>query len=199
VLQSVIAEHTLSRFPDDKEGAMFALNEKVVYPGHGVARVSRIMERIVGGGVVHFYELKFLNKDMTILVPVDNLSSVGVRALSSQDYIQSVFKTLAEVARKNQLSDVAASSWNKRNKKYQAALRSGNLIELSKIYRDLHHLSCAKELSFGERNLLLQTEALLAEEISMVESVVREDAIGQLRSFFEPHLQRQQKAASSSV
>ncbi|KKP94627.1 MAG: Transcriptional regulator, CarD family [candidate division TM6 bacterium GW2011_GWE2_36_25] len=163
---------------------MFALNDKVVYPGHGVARVTRVIERSIAGHLAHFYELRFLNKEMIILVPVDNLSSVGIRALSTHDYITGVFKILASPVNRNPLVELSTSSWNKRNKKYQSCLRSGNLIEISKIYRDLHYLAQEKELSFGERNLLLQIELLLAEEISMVEDVGKESAVDQLRSCF---------------
>jgi CarD family transcriptional regulator len=180
---------------------MFALNEKVFYPGHGVARVSRVMERVVGGCVTHFYELRFLSKDMTILVPIDNLASVGVRTLSSSDHIHDVFKLLSCPTTKDKeiVGDVCVSNWNKRNKKYQAALRSGDAIEIAKIYRDLHYLSQVKELSFGERTVLVQIEELLAEEISMVQHIARQDAIDHLRSYFEPTHIKQQKVSAPSV
>ena len=178
---------------------MFALNDKVVYPGHGVARVTRIIERSIGGQVTNFYELKFLNKEMIILIPIDNLYSVGIRALSTQDYIKSVFQILMEPVKKDPSVELNASSWNKRNKKYQSCLRSGDLVEISKIYRDLHYLAQEKELSFGERNLLLQTEMLLAEEISMVKCVIYEDAISQLRSFFVHIPSQKMKVPTSTV
>ncbi len=178
---------------------MFALNEKVVYPGHGVALISRIIERVVAGEVAHFYELKFLNKDMTILIPIDNLETIGIRGLSTKDYIESVFKIVMTPIVKSPLVELNNSSWNKRNKKYQSCLRSGNLVEISKIYRDLHYLSLEKELSFGERNLLSQTELLLAEEISMVEQVVRDVAIEQLRSCFSPRVSSVVKGAEHTL
>ena len=63
---------------------MFNQHEKIVYPGHGVAIIERVLERKVGGKTANFYELRFLNKDMTILVPVDNIESIGIRKLSTQ-------------------------------------------------------------------------------------------------------------------
>lgn len=162
---------------------MFALNEKVVYPGHGVARVSRIIERSIGGKATILYELKFINKDMTVLVPIDNLGSIGVRALSSRAYIQDVFKILTEQKVRESCCEYI-SSWNKRHKKYQLSLRTGDLAEISKIYRDLQCLARTKELSFGERTLLNQTEILLAEEIAMVENIGAEKVIDQLRALF---------------
>lgn len=164
---------------------MFVLDEKVVYPGHGVAKISRIFEKVISGVVTQFFELKFLNKDMTILVPVDNLEIVGVRRLSSLDNVNDIFKMLAEPFDMVH-SESAPSNWNKRNKEYQGKLRTGNLYDISKIYRDLRHISSYKELSFGEKALLQQTELLLAQEISLVKRVGEDTMIEQLRAMFAP-------------
>ena len=163
---------------------MFSLYEKVVYPGHGVAEISRIIEKKVGSSTAKFFELKFLNKDMTILVPTNNLTSVGLRPLSTSKKINDVFKLLSEPTEKI-LNELAASNWNKRNKDYQCKLRTGNLYELCAIYRDLKYISTEKELSFGEKSLLQQTENLLAQEISIVKQVEEDAAIEHLRSLFK--------------
>lgn len=164
---------------------MFVLGEKVVYAGHGVAKISRIVEKKVAGSTTSFFELKFINKDMTILVPTNNLGTVGVRRLSSRENIDSIYKILSEPAEPVS-TDLFTSNWNKRNKEYQGKLRTGNLAEICKIYRDLKHIAIYKELSFGEKNLLHQTEALLAEEISIVENVAEDKAIEQLRALVSP-------------
>lgn len=164
------------------KAATFCLNEKVVYPGHGVAQISRIVEKQVAGSNACFFELKFLNKDMTILVPTHNLSSVGIRRLSSTENITDIFKTLSAPAQR--ISYDAVTNWNKRNKDYQCKLRSGDLQEICKIYRDLKNMSFYKELSFGEKALLQQTENLLAQEISLVQNMEEVKAIEHLRSLF---------------
>ena len=165
---------------------MYSLNEKIVYPGHGVAKINRILEKNVGDKIATFYELKFLNKEMTILVPTDNLS-IGIRKLSTEENIDYIFQILSEPVKIINNKELTSSSWNKRSKQYQFKLRSGDLLEISKIYRDLQYISQHKELSFGERNLLQQTENLLAEEISLVKGLVEEKAIEHLRSFFNHH------------
>lgn len=163
---------------------MFSLNDKVVYPGHGVARINQILEKRVAGQQTQFFELTFLNKDMTILVPTANLSSVGIRRLSSDQSIDELFKLLA-LPTKSPSIDQVTNNWNKRNKEYQNKLRTGNLQEICAIYRDLQNISLQKELSFGEKNLLLQTEELLAQEISLVKEVEEDKAVEQLRSLFK--------------
>jgi CarD family transcriptional regulator len=162
---------------------MFSLSEKVIYPGHGVAVINRIVKKTVSGLDMQFFELRFLSKDMTILVPKNNMASVGIRSLSSRESIEDIFKIMSEPFPATP-QELMASNWNKRNKEYQLKLRTGNIQEICKIYRDLKHISVRKELSFGEKNLLQQTEGLLAEEISLVSDMREEMAVEHLRSFF---------------
>lgn len=163
---------------------MFSLDDKVVYPGHGVAKVNRVVEKRVAGHPVKFFELSFLNKDMTILIPIGNVESAGIRKLSSSKNINDVFQLLSK-PNKRGINELTSSNWNKRNKEYQCKLRSGSLREIGKVYRDLKYIATQKELSFGEKNLLNQTELLLAQEISLVNKVGEEKAIEHLRSFFK--------------
>jgi CarD family transcriptional regulator len=161
---------------------MFVLGEKVVYAGHGVAQISRIIEKKIAGSVTHFFELRFINKDMTILIPTHNLATSGVRRLSSPENIDAIFNLLSQPVEQSLHHDLTTNNWNKRNKEYQCRLRTGKLTEIVKIYKDLKHMATHKELSFGEKGLLNQTEALLVEEIAVVENICPEKAVEQLRS-----------------
>lgn len=161
---------------------MFSLRQKVVYPGHGVTYVNRIIEKQVGADTAAFYELTFLNKDMTILVPVNNIESIGLRSLSSSDDIHSLFATLSKPERKLSPFEFSASSWNKRHKEYQLKLRRGTLEDLSAIYKDLRTIESQKKLSFGEKTILQKTEGLLVEEITVVEEGQPEITVQKLRS-----------------
>lgn len=160
----------------------FSVNEKVVYPGHGVAYIRQILQKDVGSTVCCFYELNFLHKDATVLVPIDSAEIVGLRNLSSVDHVEDAFTVLTNPARKLSVYEFTASSWNKRNKQYQIKIRKGRLLDLSEIYRDLKYMETVKELSFGERRLLNKAEALLVEEISEVVSRDEEQTIEHIRS-----------------
>jgi len=162
---------------------IFSLHEKVVYPGHGVAYINRIIEKTVGGNKFSFYELTFINKDATVLVPINNATDeLGIRALSSIDKVARALEVIGEPARRLHPYEFSASSWNKRNKQYQLKLRRGSIIELSEIYRDLRFIETQKELSFGEKKLLSKAEALLVEEISLVQLSDEKKTIESLRS-----------------
>jgi len=162
---------------------MFSLNEKVVYPGYGVARISRILVKKTGQSSTNFFELSFLSKPVTILVPVDNALLVGIRRLGTRESVDTVFKNLAEmvVPTVNVHSiDASTVNWNKRNKEYQGKMRTGNLQEICEIYRDLKAIEHGKGLSFGEKTLLAQTETLLAEEIAIVYNTDEKGAMERL-------------------
>lgn len=160
---------------------MFSLHENVVYPGYGVARINRIIEKNVGTSVITFYELSFFNKDATVLVPTENAQSVGLRSLSTEKSIQDIFKNLTKPIPRNDCQEFAASSWNKRNKSYQLKLRTGSLRELLEIYSDLRSIGSQKKLSFGEKKLLSHAESLLVEEISIVCKLEQGETIEKLR------------------
>lgn len=162
---------------------MFLVDEKVVYPGYGVAFISKLVKRLISGKQTSFYELKFFNKDMAVLVPEDRLNEVGIRRLSSEKDLESMFKVLSEPVVRTD-NEVGLNNWNRRNKKYQLNLRSGDLIKLCQIYKDLQVISLTKELSFGERNLKAKIEQLLVEEISVVKNMDLDKALKYLHKSF---------------
>ncbi len=166
--------------------SVFSLNQKVVYPGHGVAQVSRIFEKKFGTQSTVFCELKFLSKDATIMVALDKAEEVGVRALSSSEHINDILGRLTVPPREISQAELSASNWNRRNKVYQNKLRGGSLKDISEIYCDLKCIAKQKELSFGEKNLLVRAEFLLVEEISAAEHVAEDKAMERLRSPFVP-------------
>lgn len=162
---------------------MFLVDEKVVYPGYGVALISKLVRRLISGKQTSFYELKFFNKDMAVLVPEDRIEAVGIRRLSTDEDLNSMFKLLAEPIKKSN-DELGINNWNRRNKKYQLSLRSGDLLKLCHIYRDLQLISHTKELSFGERNLKSKIEILLIEEIAVVKNIDKEKASKYLQKSF---------------
>lgn len=162
----------------------FGLNDNVVYPSHGVATITRKVDRSISGSVTTLYELKFLHKEMTILVPINNFESIGIRPLSSEDKITELFGFFNQDMSSFYFAESSANNWKHRNKEYQTKLRRGGLQDIACIYRELRYIEYNKELSFCEKNLLAQTELLLAEEVALVKNISEESAVDILRSFF---------------
>lgn len=148
---------------------MFKLNDKVIYPGHGVALVEELVEKVVSGRSIQFFKLSFLYKDMTILIPIHNLKNCGVRYPSDQKVVDLAVEEVHKVSGKKLVCfDFTPSGWNRRNKEYQLKMQRGDIVEIAQVYRDLMMVSQQKELSFGEKKLLEIAEELLVQEMQLV-------------------------------
>lgn len=168
---------------------MFKENEIVVYPGYGVARVTEISDRKVGGESISFYKLKFIYKDMTVLVPLKGLQTSGVRAVSEPDCINKVLSVLSEFdgksADEKSPGDFTPNAWNKRFREYQLKIQKGQLEGIAEIYKDLMQLSFKKDLSFGEKNLLATIEDLLIQELLVACKLPKEELLKKIKEPFQ--------------
>jgi CarD family transcriptional regulator len=162
---------------------MFCLNDMVVYPAFGVAKLTREVVKKIEKEEIFFYELNFINKDVKILIPKDNINSVGLRNLNQKDYIEDVLKSFFSSYSDSWLNEVSLTSWNRRTKDYQAKIRCGNMKDIAKIYRDLKNIEQNKTLSFGEKAILNQVEELFCEEISIVYGKDIREVIMSIRNF----------------
>ncbi len=171
---------------------MFNLKDKVIYPGHGVAVIEEIIGKKVVGRDIKFFKLNFLYKDMTILLPLDNMKSSGVRYPSSKVLVKKIFDQFyKEPERKLEYLDFTPSGWNRRNKDYQLKIQSGGITDIAYVYRDLMSVSQQKQLSFGERKLLFMVEDLLHQEIQIVTNQSKSSVLDQLHAPFKQFLFQQ--------
>lgn len=164
----------------------FKVNEKVVYPAHGVAVVEDITEKMVAGNRLQFYKLSFAFKDMTILIPVNNCEHTGVRGLSPIKDIDAALSVFNEKVLKQRFTevDVSPSAWNKRHKDYQNRMQSGDFSSVLAIYQELMYMAQHKDLSFGEKSLLHTTEELLGQELMVTKNIDRSASLELLRAPF---------------
>jgi Transcriptional regulators, similar to M. xanthus CarD len=67
---------------------MFNLNEFVFYPGYGVCIVESISKKTIGSAEMSFYNIRVLENNAKIMIPVKNESEVGLRLLIKENEIQ---------------------------------------------------------------------------------------------------------------
>ncbi|MFO0694894.1 MAG: CarD family transcriptional regulator [Polyangiales bacterium] len=150
----------------------YNVGDKTVHPAHGVGEVVAIEERRIAGHAKHFYIIKIVESGMTVMVPTDGTVRAGLRNIISKRDAEAVVATLKE-----REYAVTSQPWNRRYREYTEMLKSGSLIEVAKVLRDLSRLRSEKELSFGERRLLEQARQLVVREVALARRV-KEDRIG---------------------
>ena len=77
----------------------FRPNDYVVYPAHGVGQIVSIEKQEVAGIELELFVISFEKDKMTLCVPTNKATEVGMRGLSSPDVISKAMSTLKGKAR----------------------------------------------------------------------------------------------------
>lgn len=140
----------------------FNVGDNAVYPGHGVGEVVAVETKEIGGMKCEFYIVKIRDTGMKVMVPKNNVSSVGLRPIISKEEANKVLDIL-------KMTDVKIDNqtWNRRYREYMEKIKTGSVYEIAEVLRDLFLLKVDKELSYGERNMLDTARKLLMKELSL--------------------------------
>ena len=155
---------------------MFKIGDKVVYPAHGVGQIESISSQVISGTEKKFYMLRILDSDMKIMIPIDNVQSVGLRRIINKQMVTQVYKVLRQ-----KKVEADQQTWNRRYREYTEKIKTGSVLEIAKVLRDLFVLKGDKELSFGERKMLDTARNLLVKELSIARSHSEEKIMEELR------------------
>lgn len=157
---------------------VFKVGDNAVYPGHGVGRVLAIEIKELAGKKLEFYVVQIIESGMKIMIPKDNVASVGLRPIISKQEAGEVIKILKETNVK-----IDNQTWNRRYREYMEKIKTGSVYEIAAVLRDLFLLKVDKELSFGERKMLDTARGLLLKELSLAtskEELAQEDEVRQI-------------------
>ena len=142
----------------------FHIGDKVVYPNHGVGVIEQISSRTIGASVEKFYLLKIKASSLKVMVPFNNVNSVGLRRVVRNGEIQKIL---------DYLTDGECSSntdWKYRFKENSERMRTGSLLEVAGVLKALLMLNQSKPLSFREKKMLERARYLLVSELAMAKN-----------------------------
>jgi CarD family transcriptional regulator len=160
----------------DVKKAIFSVGDFVVYPAHGVGRVTGVEVQMIAGMELEVFVIAFDQDKMTLRVPTSKVKTGGLRALSGPAIMDDALKTLTGRAR------IKRAMWSRRAQEYEAKINSGDLISIAEVVRDLHRATDQPEQSYSERQLYESALDRMAREVAAVESLNRDEAIKKLTS-----------------
>ena len=166
--------------PVASKSRKFRVGDLAVYPAHGVGQIQAVETRVVNGERHDFYILKVLENGMVIMIPTNNVESVGLRCLIDVKEIPKVYavmRTKREVLADNQ-------TWNRRYREYMEKIKTGSLYDVAEVFRDLFRLKLTKDLSFGERKLYDTAQVLLVKELSKAKKTDEKTIITEIENLF---------------
>ena len=154
----------------------FSKGDFVVYPTHGVGKVTGVEEREIAGQKLQLFVVSFEKERMILRVPIEKVKDSGLRKLSSRKIIDTALKTLKGRVR------VKRTMWSRRAQEYEAKINSGDPIAIAEVVRDLHRNADQPDQSYSERQMYQAALERLARELAAVEEVEHEAAVEKLET-----------------
>jgi len=143
----------------------FKIGDKVIYPNHGIAVIEDIQEENYFGENFKSYHVRLLSNNALVLVPSTNAEEMGIRKPISEEDIKDVYKFM-----RNSNIDVT-ENWKGRYKENLDLMKSGSILNVALVLKNLFYLSMIKSLSFREKKMMEKAKELIVLEISEVSSI----------------------------
>jgi CarD family transcriptional regulator len=143
----------------------FARGDYVVYPTHGVGKVTGVEKQEIAGFNLQLFVILFESEKMTLRVPVEKVADSGLRKISSKDKMMAVIGTLKGRARSKR------TMWSRRAQEYEAKINSGDPVAIAEVVRDLYRAPGQPEQSYSERQMYEAALERLVNEYALVEKL----------------------------
>ncbi len=167
------------------EKKQYGVKDFVVYPKHGVGKITAIEKAKIGQIEIQFYKIFIEKEKLTLTVPINQQSNL--RPISSINQINkcvSILKTKPKIKR---------TMWSRRAQEYDQKINSGKIYELAEVVKDLNkNTDIIAEQSYSERQLFEKAYDRLKSEFEAVLKTTPEEvqkkmdkALGRNRNLLE--------------
>ena len=175
----VVEKKTVIPVQDDKpeikkvkkqptEKKIYNLKDFVVYPKHGVGKITAIEKANIGQIDIQFYKIFVEKEKLTLTVPINQQSKL--RPIASINQINkciSILKTKPKIKR---------TMWSRRAQEYDQKINSGKIYELAEVVKDLNkNTDIIADQSYSERQLFEKAYERLKSEFEAVLKISQEE------------------------
>lgn len=137
--------------------------------------------------------LKTVINEMTLSIPVDQISTVGVRPPVSSSELQDLVSVLAKADPR------VPANWSRRFKNHQEKLKSGDVYQVAEVVRNLAARDRDSALSAAEKTMYDRARVNLISEIQPALRVTTEEAEIYLDKALEKGVLKPAKPVAKSV
>ena len=149
----------IKKQPNEKRE--YNVNDHVVYPKHGVGKITSVDKATIGDIGINYYKILIERDKLTLTIPINQQSHL--RPISSINQINkcvSILKTKPKIKR---------TMWSRRAQEYEQKINSGKIYELAEVVKDLNKTSnTIADQSYSERQLFEQAYDRLQSEFEVV-------------------------------
>tara|TARA_B100000242_G_scaffold264921_1_gene212766 strand:- start:6 stop:671 length:666 start_codon:yes stop_codon:yes gene_type:complete len=143
------------------EKRIYNLKDYVVYPKHGVGKITAIEKATIGEIDIQFYKILVEKEKLTLTVPINQQSKL--RPIASTNQIN---KCIAILKLKPKIK---RTMWSRRAQEYDQKINSGKIYELAEVVKDLNkNTDIIADQSYSERQLFEKAYDRLKSEFEAV-------------------------------
>jgi CarD family transcriptional regulator len=177
---------------------MFDIGDKVVHPNHGAGQVTGIQEQDLLEQYHRYYVIDLTVDDRTLMIPVSKAEEIGLRSISQEAALSKVWHTLDATAK------TLSGDYRERQKRIQEKLKTGDVIKVAEVIRDLSFLKREDHLTSFDTKLFERAQQFLACEVALVEGVPVNEAAQMISEILDngvesPEAQGEEAAEESTV
>ena len=143
------------------EKRIYKIKDYVVYPKHGVGKITAIEKATIGEIDIQFYKILVEKEKLTLTVPINQQSKL--RPIASTNQIN---KCIAILKLKPKIK---RTMWSRRAQEYDQKINSGKIYELAEVVKDLNkNTDIIADQSYSERQLFEKAYDRLKSEFEAV-------------------------------
>jgi len=143
------------------EKKVYNVKDYVVYPKHGVGKITAIEKAKIGSIDINFYKVFIEKEKLTLSIPINQQSHL--RHVSSINQINKAITILKSKPK------IKRTMWSRRAQEYEQKINSGKLYDLAEVVRDLNKKTdVIAEQSYSERQLFEKAYERLKSELTVV-------------------------------
>jgi len=168
------------------ERKIYSIGDYVVYPKHGVGKITAVEKAKIGEIDITFYKVLIEKEKLTLSIPLNQQSHL--RHISSINQINKAILILKGKPK------IKRTMWSRRAQEYDQKINSGKLYDLAEVVRDLNKKTdIIAEQSYSERQLFEKAYDRLKSELEVVLGEKGQPKMDKALNRIESIMQEQEK------
>ncbi|MCL2572788.1 MAG: CarD family transcriptional regulator [Defluviitaleaceae bacterium] len=157
---------------------MYKVGEKIVHPLYGAGIIESLEDKEVEGTLQTYYVLQIPVGNLKIMISAAKAETQGIRGIHSGDEVVGIVSGIVD------MEIDMPDNWNQRYKENMERIKSGQLSEVSLVYRNLLLRERERGLSTAEKKLMTTAKQIILSELILSKDIDRVEAENLLENIF---------------
>ena len=144
---------------------LFNVGDKIVYPMYGAGVIENLEQQEVDGTNQTYYVMVIPVGNLKIKISARKAETLGMRQVYDKEKVLNIIKSA--IGQPLEMPE----NWNQRYKENMERIKSGNLLEVAVVFRNLLYREKQRGLSSAEKKMLTTAKQIIVSEIALSQNV----------------------------